>query len=64
MLPGWSEQLALPCARLKYSWMSCSQVIAMPPCIWTASAATVENASLAANRASAADVGTARRRRR
>ena len=28
----------------------------MPPCIWTASAATLENASLAATRASAADV--------
>ena len=36
--------------------MSCSQVIAIPPCIWTASAATFENASLAATRASAADV--------
>src|SRR6476620_1807529 len=36
--------------------MSCSQVIAIPPCIWTASAATLENASLAATRASAADV--------
>src|SRR6478735_6093745 len=36
--------------------MSCSQVIAIPPCICTASAATFENASLAATRASAADV--------
>ena len=25
--------------------MSCSQVIAIPPCIWTASAATFENAN-------------------
>ena len=31
-------------------------MIAIPPCIWTASAATFENASLAATRASAAEV--------
>ena len=37
--------------------MSLSHVIAMPPCICTASAATAENASLAASLANAADVG-------
>jgi hypothetical protein len=36
--------------------MSLSQVIAMPPCIWIASAATALNASLASTRASAAEV--------
>ena len=46
----------MPCARLKYSWISCSQVIAIPPWICTASAATLLNASLAENRASAAEV--------
>ena len=36
---------ASACARLKTSWASCSQVIAMPPCSCTVSAATLLSAS-------------------
>jgi hypothetical protein len=56
-LAALARQLDMPWGQfVKYSWMSCSQVIAIPPCIWTDSAATFENASLVATRAHAADV--------
>ena len=42
---AWPNSWASACARLKTSWASCSQVIAMPPCSWTVSAATWSSAS-------------------
>ena len=55
---GRAEQLPLPCARLKYRWASCSQVIAMPPCSWIVSAGDREE------RLGAVRLGDGRRHRR
>src|ERR1700739_5125912 len=54
---GEPSSCALPCARLKYKCMSCSQVIAIPPCSWMTSAATLHSVSVAARGAVAAFVG-------
>jgi MFS family permease len=51
---GLSNNWAAPCARLKYRWASCSQVIPMAPCIWIISAATRVSACEQCARAAAA----------